>query len=316
MAKDPVDFVFAKQAGLATIAQLLGAGVTREAVRSRVTRGVWRLVLPGVVSENARPLDLGRRLIAAQLLAGDGAVIASHTAAAWHGVATARISDVTVDVPIHRHPRGHAFVVIRRTRRPDPHPIHAPALWIASAPRAVADAARESGGDRARAIVLEAVQRRIASIGELRHHLESGPRQGSRALRSALAEAEAGAWSIPEADLARVVSASPTLPAMWANPRLTAADGTRLPTPDGWLDDVGVAIQVHSMRYHAGDLDWEATVAADGVFAEHGIMVVAVTPRQIAAQPDLVVVRVERVYEQARRRPRPDVVAVPIASAA
>jgi hypothetical protein len=311
------DRLFARQAGFATLAQLLHAGVPRETIRSRLARGVWRLVLPRVVADNARPLDPGRRLIAAQLMAGQGAVIASTSAALWHGVRTAGAERrVLVDVPHHRFVRGHAFVVIRRTRRPDPYAIHVPAVWIASAPRAVADAARESGGDRARAIVLEAVQRHVVTLGELRHQLESGPRQGSRALRIALGEAEAGAWSIPEADLGQLVGRSRTLPTMWANPRLTGADGTRLPTPDGWFDDVAVAVQVHSKRYHAGALDWEATVAGDGVLAEHGIMIVAVTPRQIATQPELVVARTERVYEQARRRPRPDVIAVPITSAA
>jgi hypothetical protein len=192
--------------------------------------------------------------------------------------------------------------------------IRAPALWIASAPRAVADAARESGGDRARAIVLEAVQRQIVTLGELRHQLEIGPRPGSRHLRTALGEAEAGAWSVPEADLARIVDTSRVLPPMWANPTLTTSAGKRLPRPDGWFDDVALAVQVHSRRYHAGELDWETTVLADGVYAEQGIALVAVTPRQIATDLVGVVARIERADEQARRRPRPGVVAVPIPS--
>jgi hypothetical protein len=48
---------------------------------------------------------------------------------------------------------------------------------------------------------------------------------------------------------------------------LTTGDH-RLPTPDGWFDDVALAVQVHSRRHHAGELDWEATVAADGAFAD------------------------------------------------
>jgi hypothetical protein len=111
-----------------------------------------------------------------------------------------------------------------------------------------------------------------------------------------------------------MVRRSRLLPAMWANPTLTTSDGLRLPRPDGWLDDVGLAVQVHSKRYHAGELDWEATVSADGVFAEHGIALVAVTPRQIATDPEGVLARIERAYEHARRRPRPAVVAVPIPS--
>jgi hypothetical protein len=89
------------------------------------------------------------------------------------------------------------------------------------------------------------------------------------------------------------------------------ANGVRLPTPDGWFDEVGLAVQVHSKRYHAGELDWEKTVSADGVYAEHGIGLVAVTPRQIANRPDAVLTRIERAHEQAARRPRPAVSATP-----
>ncbi len=156
--------------------------------------------------------------------------------------------------------------------------------------------------------MIEAVQRRLVTVEELRHELEAGPRQGSTALRAALAEAEAHAWSVPEAELATLVRRRGTLPEMWANPSLSAG-GVRLPTPDGWFDDVGLAVQVHSKRYHAGELDWEQTVSGDGVYAEHGIALVAVTPRQIATQPDAVVARIERAYRHAALRPRPEVTA-------
>jgi len=79
-------------------------------------------------------------------------------------------------------------------------------------------------------------------------------------------------------------------------------------TPDGWFDDVALAVQVHSRRYHAGELDWEKTVSGDGAFAEHGIALVAVTPRQISRDAPSVLRRVERAYEQAASRPRPPLV--------
>jgi hypothetical protein len=178
----------------------------------------------------------------------------------------------------------------------------------------VADAARDAGEPAARAIVLEAVQRRLVAVPGLRHELLAGPRAGAAVVASALREAEVGAWSFPEADLARLVGSSKTLPVMWLNPVLTVG-GQRLPTPDGWFDDVALAVQVHSRQFHAGELDWEATVAADGVFAEHGVPVLAVTPKQIARTPDDVVARIERAHEAAGRRPRPAVVATPIVAA-
>jgi hypothetical protein len=156
--------------------------------------------------------------------------------------------------------------------------------------------------------VIEAVQQRLVTLAELRHELEAGPRQGSLALRAALTEAEQHAWSVPEADLAALIRTSKVLPAIWANPVLHAGE-VRLPTPDAWFDDVGLAVQVHSKRYHAGELDWEKTVSGDGVFAEHGIALVAVTPRQITSEPAAVLARIERAYGQAAKRPRPAVTA-------
>lgn len=314
MPLTPVDRLFAKQAGLASVAQLLAAGVSREALRSRVRRGVWRFVLPRVIADHRRPLDGPARLIAAQLTAGEDAVIASGTAAAWHGLrSTGATRGVLVDVPRHRHMRDAGFVVVRRTRRPHDYVVRTPGFALAVPPRAVADAAREVPA-QARGMVLEAVQRRIVTAAALRHELEAGPRRGSAALRAALEEAEAGAWSVPEADLIALVKTSTVLPEMWPNPTLVDRHGYRLPCPDGWFDDVGLAVQVHSLRYHSGELDWEATVSADGVFAEHGVLLVAVTPRRIATDPAGVLLRIERAYEQARHRPRPEVVAVPIAS--
>jgi hypothetical protein len=301
-----VSDVLEEQAGLASVTQLLDAGLTRSALRARLRRE-WRYVLPRVISTTRAGLTDHQRFVAALLFAGDGAVLASFTAAAWHGVRAARVDRlVHVAIPDHRNVRDSGFVIVRRTARPDLAAWTRGPLVISSPARAVADAARRADQAVARAIVIEAVQRRLVGLGQLRHELIAGPRVGSTPLREAIAEAERGAWSIPEADLARLVSGSAILPPMLANPALTVG-AVRLPTPDGWFDDVALAVQVHSRRFHAGALDWEATIASDGVFAEHGIPVVAVTPRQIATDGAFVVRRIENAYLAARQRPRPRV---------
>jgi hypothetical protein len=310
---DSVDELLRAQAALATVPQLLALGMSRSAIRTRLRRD-WMFVLPRVVASSRRPLDDYQRLVAATLFADPDAVISSLTAAVWHGVQAARTDrQVRLQVPFSRRVVAQSFVVVGRTRRPDERAWSRPPLTIASPARAIADAAREAGDQRAHALVVEAVQRRIVSAAALRHELHAGARPGSRRLRQALAAAERGAWSVPEADLADLVARS-GLPRMWLNPVLTV-DGARLPTPDGWFDDVALAVQVHSRQFHAGELDWDATVAADAVFVEHGIPVLAVTPRQIARVPDDVVARIERAHEAAARRPRPVVVATPIVAA-
>jgi hypothetical protein len=71
---------------------------------------------------------------------------------------------------------------------------------------------------------------------------------------------------------------------------------------------------VHSYLHHAGPDEWDGTVMTDGILVEHGVVVVGLTPRAIRNRAETVRVRVERAYEQARRRPRPRILAVPIAS--
>ena len=304
--------VLAEQRGLATRRQLLAHGVSAEALRWRLARD-WTSPLPHVVATFRQPPDARQRLIAAQLFAGQGAVIAGTTAAAWHGVtAAAHDSRVLVDIPFERAPRSARFVVVRRTRRPDGAPWPRGPLLIASPLRAVADAARGAPTqERARAIVLEAVQRRIVRSEDLWTELEAGPRSGNRLLRMALDDAECGAWSVPEAELLALVRRSALLPEPVLNPRLVGADGsTLLPIPDLWFPDVGLAVQVHSRRFHEGPDAWDSTVMQDGVFAEHGILLVAVTPTGLDRRPGRVLSRIEGAYRAAARSPAPAVLLV------
>jgi hypothetical protein len=273
----------------------------------------WQLILPRVIQLGKGELDAGQRLIAASLFGGHGAVVTSLAAATWHGV-TAACGDprVHIEVPCPRGPKSVGFVVVRRTYRPDPHPWDRPAVRIASRARAVIAASRDAvRSDQSRAIVIESLQRGITTPAALRQEVEAGPRAGSARPRAALQEAEAGAWSVPEADLLHLLTRSTVLPAVWANPRLSAPDGNQLPRPDAWIDEVALAIQVHSRRFHAAQLDWERTVMSDGVFAEYGIIVIAVTPAAIDATPDTVRRRIERAYQAAVDRPRPAISAVP-----
>ena len=297
--------------GLLTWRRAAELGLSRSAVRGALATR-WRFVLPGVMATTTAALTRRQEMVAALLLAGPGSVIASQTAAEWHGVTAAADRGVHVLVPAERRPAAHGFVVVRRTYRPDPNPWHRGALTIVSRPRAVVDAARDCGSpDRARALVCEAVQRRLVTPAAVRHELEAGPRAGSRIVRDAVGEAEAGAWSVAEGDLFRLVSGCRRLPPMWLNPILTGPDGVRLPIPDGWFDEVALAVQVHSWRWHASPTAWDATVMGDGVFAEYGIPVVGVTPRALRHTPDDVLRRLERAVAQAASRLRPDVVAVP-----
>jgi hypothetical protein len=296
------------QAGLARRGQLLAGGVSPSALRWHLGRR-WRLVLPAVVATFTGELSPHQHLVAGQLLAGPEAVLSGPSAAAWHGVLAATTDGVVhLQVPAHLAARRHGFVSVRRTTRPDLAAWVRGPLRVASPARAVVDAARQARSPaQCRGVMIEAVQRRLVRLRDLRHELESGPVRGRALPRLALAEAESGAWSVPEADLVGVLSGSRILPHVVANPLLVTASGERLPTPDAWIDEVGLAIQVHSRRYHAGPQEWDTTVMVDGRLTEQGIVVLAVTPARLSTDPDGVLRRVERTYLALRGRPRPAV---------
>lgn len=269
-----------EQSGLLTLAQLRAGGVSRAAVRWSLGRS-WRLVLPRVVATFTGELDDGRRLVAAQLWGGPSAQLAGSTALRWHG--RTEVPDdgmVRLLVSGGAATRREGFAVRRRTSRLDPRPWQRGPLTICSRARAVVDAARELGSERdVRGLVIGVVQQRWCRESDLRAEIEAGATRGSAMVRRALNEVSAGAWSVAEAEVLHELSMSDVLPRVWPNPRLVAADGTELPTPDFWIDDVGLAGQVHSRAHHERADDWEHTVETDALLAEHGVTVVAVTAR-------------------------------------
>ena len=294
-----------EQLGLLTLGQLRAAGTSRAAVRWALGR-TWRLVLPRVVATFTGELDAERRLVAAALWGGPDAQVAGSTALRWHG--RTEVPDdglVRLLVPWGEAQRREAFAVRRRTRRPDARPWRRGALTICSRPRAVIDAARELADERqVHGLLIGVVQQRWCRESDLRAELEAGPTRGSAAVRRALNAVSTGAWSVPEADVLRELGRSVVLPRVWPNPRLVAADGTVLPTPDFWIDEVGLAGQVHSRTHHERADDWEATVEADTALAEYGVTVVAVTPTGFWRSPAAFRQRVERAYLAARRAGR------------
>ncbi len=242
-----------------------------------------------------------QRRVAALLYAGPRSWLAGPTAAQLHGfVATDLGRRVFVLVPAPQNPREVAWVSIRRTYITEERIVEREPVRYSCRPRALVDAAAEMTGDHARAMVVDAVRRRLVRLEDVAHWVEARRPNDRRALRAIVAEAAAGVWSVPEADLVRLVSTSNALPVAWANPTLTDLAGRRLTTPDLWLDDVGMAVMVHSREFHAGELDWEATVGADDDLSAARVVVIGVTPEALNRDPAAVLRKIEGAYERAR----------------
>lgn len=309
---DAVKDLLARQDNLVTRAQLLEHGVTYPAVRWNAGRN-WRVVLPQVFSTVREPPSPRQRQIAALLWAGPTSVLAGPTAARLHGVTSADpLARVHVLVPPPLSSRSSGFAEVRRTTIHDAGTITRGPLRLSSPARAAVDAARMARTHDARsAILIETVQRGIATLDDLAEWVLRLRPRDAVPLRGPLAEAASGAWSVPESELLDLVASSSVLPVAWANPVVTTAAGTTLTTPDVWFDDVAFAVMVHSRRHHSQGRQWDDTVDKDADLVGAGIVVAGVTPSRLRHQPKAVLARLEQAYLAARSRPRPSIRATP-----
>jgi hypothetical protein len=292
----------ARQHGVLPRDQLLAAGVSRETLRWRIGRD-WRLMLPGVYALQTGLPSAEQRLVAAQLVAGDDSWLAGTTAAALHGLTSCSLAlPIRLLVPRPQRSRRVAWVEVRGTSLLGERVVERGPLRLGCLPRAVVDAAAQTPEERsARALVLEAVQRRLVRLDDLEHWVDARGRRGSVRLRRLLAEAAAGAWSVPESDLLALIRTSSGLPEPMANPILTGPGGEPLTSPDVWFDDVGMAVLVQSRQFHSEGLDWDATVVAGSDLSAARVVVVGVTPESLARDPRGQLLRVEHAHAAARR---------------
>ncbi|EWT01531.1 hypothetical protein N865_10285 [Intrasporangium oryzae NRRL B-24470] len=301
-----------RQGGLVTRAQLIEGGVAAAMIRWQMGRR-WRSVLPGVIQLDTGLPSFQQRMMAALLAAGPESWLSGVTAAGWHGMPVwDHRLPIFVMVPAPARSRRIAWVSIRATSLTNERLVERGALRFSCRPRSVVDAAAQASDDSAaRSLVIGAVQNRLVRVGDVQHWLGARRRNGTIRLKTALREASAGSWSVPEAQLARLARRSHVLPPPWANPQLSDEKDRPLTTPDLWCDDVALAVMVHSLRFHSGALDWDATVDADEDLRAAGVEVVGVTPSAIEKAPDTVLARIEAGYLRAAGRPRPPVTARP-----
>lgn len=293
-----------EQLGVVTRKQVLGAGIGARELRAELGSR-WRVVLPGVILLDPGLPSIDQRLVAAQLIAGPESWLAGPTAAALHGLPGApdleRTKRIHVLAPPPARPRDVSWVSIRRTHLLDERITRRGSMRISCKARALVDAAATVSSSDGRAMIIGAVQGRHVRIDDVSHWIEARRPNGRLALRSALSEAAAGVWSLPEGDLVRLLESSTVIPEVMANPELHDDRGRRVTTPDVWIDDVAMAVMVHSRAFHAGDLDWETTVEGDSDLTSLRVTLVGVTPASIAREPDRVLRRVESAYLDARR---------------
>ncbi|GAA3384795.1 type IV toxin-antitoxin system AbiEi family antitoxin domain-containing protein [Cryptosporangium minutisporangium] len=290
--------LLAVQQGLILRRQARDLGLTDRAIAWRIAQGDWRRVFPGLYATFAGAPTEEQRLIAATLYGGPGTQITGVAALRWHGLRYLPDEPwVHVLKPGGCWKDSRGFVVVTRTKRPDSYPVLRPAFEVCSLARAGADAARAGYSRRdVRAFLAEMVQRRRVTLEQLDAELRNGAVRGSKLLRRVLDEVRDGVGSAPEAELRELTGRSRILPPIRWNPVLVAADGTPLPSPDGWIEEVGLALEMDSDEFHTSLDDLRRTRDRHNRLATCGILTLHFSPWEIRHEPRRVLATIEAAY--------------------
>jgi len=165
-----------------------------------------------------------------------------------------------------RHVKSSGFVIVERTARL-PEPLVVKGYPVAPIARCLFDAGRRNTSRQAiRAFVLKAIQRRLVSVEEFQDELKHGQRRWTAVLRDVLLDAASGVRSVQEARLRDVILKSGLPEPLW-NPRLETVNGGFIAEPDGYYDDIGMALELHSREHHFTDVDgFEKTSSPHSVY--------------------------------------------------
>ncbi len=305
--------VAAAQDGLITRRQALACGLSDQALAGRV-RGEagWQVVLPAVYATFGGALTSRQRVRAALLAAGDDAVLGGATACSIHGLRYVPIAPIVLLVPDHRRPLRDRRATRRRlVMAPDevrvqrttraPRSLIRNGLPVVTLDRAVVDAGRASRSLRdVRALICEAVQRRLATAAALEIELAAGPSAGGRLVRRVLAEVAAGIRSAPEGELRDLMESSAVLPpAQYNGPPITVRtrEGrSRRYVPDATLEAALLLVECDSVEHHASATELGATLKRHSELESLGYCVLHVTPAQLRGDPAGTLALIEQTY--------------------
>jgi hypothetical protein len=298
--KVDLDKLLVTQRGLLTRGQALSAGLDDEAIRRELKEKRWQRLLPGLYAGFTGGVTLEQRRLAATLYLGQDAQITGLSALVWHGFRHLPDDDfLHVLVPHSTRRTSRGFLRVQRTHRMDSNPHRGRAYTICSVARAVADACRLLDEIRpVRAVVAESVQRRLTTLDALQQECDLAGTSRTRLFRSALKEVGVGTRSAPEIEFQETLARSTIVRAVLWNPRLATVDGEPLPSPDGWIDEAGIALEVDSREYHLGPEEWQSTMRRHNVLTAHGAVVLHFTPSEIRSRPSHVRGLVERAYRE------------------
>jgi hypothetical protein len=301
--------------GLILVSTMLALDVPPSTIafRARKTGGTWWRPLGGLIALARGALTVHQRLVGALLVCGDRACVTGLAACRLYGLERVPEHDhVHVLIPHEERRRSEGFLLVERTTRIPPSPRIRDGIRCAPLERALVDGARRlTRIDEVRALLCEAVQRRMTTVRALRAEVEIGSCRGAALVRIVITEIEDGIRSAAEAWWRALVATMDGFPEVHWNTRVIRSDGSFLASPDGFVDEVALALELHSFTHHADLETFDATMRREAEMTAAGLVVVPVTPRELREDPAGVKRKMWAALDQARLRPRPAVVMKP-----
>lgn len=308
---DALDALARGQGGFVLRRQLVAMGLPRSTISGLTrTAGRWQRVMPGTYFVHQRPLTVDERETGVLLYAGAGGVLTGTAALRHFGMRY--LPEDPALAPVHvligqeasRTSRGMARIE-RTWRLPKPVLLHGKP--VAPLARALFDSARHVPDRRlTRALILEALQNERIAPAQLEFELAAGQRRWTALMRDALREFRSGSVSAPEAEF-REGWESRGLPTLLWNPTILTEDEEFIASPDGYDEETGMAVEMHSMEFHTGRRV-AATFARHRRMAGAGLVVVPLVPFQLRADPGRVYAEVMATRSSLVGRPPPAVI--------
>jgi very-short-patch-repair endonuclease len=276
-----------RQHGMVSRQQLLGAGLSRDAVRRRVNSGVMDRVARGVYAMGPVRGPLAGEW-AAVLGASKGAVLAEWSAARVLELTTSHdVGPVTLLVP--RGASGRREGARRCRNLLDDEVTEVRGLPVTTPARTLLDLARHGTTRGLEDALAAAVHQRLARGDELRATIARHPTHpGALRLRSLLGEEDqrtAPARSEAERRLLALLRRG-GLPVPAVNARV---HGFEL---DAYWSRQRLAIETDGVRFHSSQAAFHRDRRRDAVLAAAGILVMRVTWRHLRHEPDATLARI------------------------
>jgi hypothetical protein len=286
-----------RQHGVLTAGQLAQAGLTRNAVRSKVRLGRWQRLHRGVYATFSGEPGRLAVLWAAVLSAGPGAMLSHQTAAELAGLAD-QASEIThVTVPADRHVSRPAGVALHRSHqaREKLHPVRLPPQTrVEDTVLDLADTALTI--DDACGWVFRGLQRRRTTRAKLAEALSARSRMRWRTeLTELLTLDAAGLDSVLELRYHRDVERPHGLP-RGARQRMYRR-GNHNEYRDVLYEAYLTAVELDGSATHRRDTRRQ-DVARDNAAAEDGITTLRYGWLEVTASPCAVAAQVARVLER------------------